>query len=58
MATSKSSRLATLVPTGLLAGESWNLAFFTTYALSLTFFETVILRELRRVSCEEVWIPF
>src|SRR5690349_13503357 len=43
-------------PIELLGQEPWRFAFFTTYALSLTFFESVVLRELRRVGCEEIWI--
>ncbi len=52
----KRQTAAAPTPVELLAGESWSFAFFTTYALSLTFFESVVLRELRRVGCEEVWI--
>lgn len=57
MATSEEGQIAAApTPMELLAAESWSFAFFTTYALSLTFFEAVVLRELRRVGCEEVWI--
>ncbi len=31
-------------------------ALFLTYALSLTFFETVLLRHLRRAECQEIWV--
>lgn len=34
----------------------WQRALFTTYALSLSFFEAILLRSLRRIGCQEVWI--
>jgi hypothetical protein len=34
----------------------WNRALFTTYSLSLTFFESVILRFLRQSGCREIWV--
>lgn len=40
----------------LLKSRSWERALFTTYSLSLTFFESVILRELRQKGCREIWI--
>lgn len=40
----------------LLRSRSWERALFTTYSLSLTFFESVILRELRQKACREIWI--
>jgi hypothetical protein len=36
--------------------RKWKSALFLTYALSLTFFETIILRKLQNVGCEEIWI--
>ena len=57
MAASENEQTETVpAPIELLGGEPWTSAFFTTYALSLTFFEAVVLRELRRVGCEEIWI--
>ncbi len=43
-------------PTELLSSHRWNLALFTTYALSLTFFESVVLRILRQSGCQEIWV--
>jgi hypothetical protein len=40
----------------LLKPRSWERALFTTYSLSLMFFESVILRELRQKGCREIWI--
>jgi len=34
----------------------WQRALFTTYALSLSFFESILLRSLRRVGCQETWV--
>lgn len=36
--------------------RQWERVLFLTYALSLTFFETVILRKLRNVGCQDIWI--
>src|ERR1051325_7947928 len=35
---------------------NWQRALFTTYALSLSFFESILLRSLRRVGCQETWV--
>jgi hypothetical protein len=35
---------------------TWDRALFTTYSLSLTFFESVILRLLRQSGCREIWV--
>ena len=40
----------------VLAGQRWEKALFTTYALSLTFFESIVLRALREVECREIWV--
>jgi len=34
----------------------WQRALFTTYALSLSFFESILLRSLRQIGCQEVWV--
>jgi hypothetical protein len=34
----------------------WEKALFTTYSLSLTFFESIILRALRKADCREIWV--
>ena len=36
--------------------KKWNKALFLTYMVSLTFFETIILRRLRNVGCQDIWI--
>ena len=36
------------------SGRTWQRAYFTTYALSLTFFESYLLPQLRRAGCERV----
>jgi hypothetical protein len=43
-------------PKEVLASRRWRSAFFTTYTLSLTFFETIVLRALRQQGCENVWV--
>ena len=43
-------------PTEIIAEGNWEQALFTTYALSLTFFESVVLRRLRAAGCREIWI--
>ena len=35
---------------------NWQRALFTTYALSLSFFESILFRALRRVGCQETWV--
>lgn len=40
----------------VLAGQKWEKALFTTYSLSLTFFESTVLRALREVECREIWV--
>jgi len=40
----------------VLAGQRWEKALFTTYSLSLTFFESIVLRALREVECREIWV--
>jgi len=40
----------------VLASRRWERALFTTFSLSLTFFETEILPTLRRQGCRDVWI--
>ncbi len=38
----------------LLSAKKWENALFTTYALSLTFFETCVLRVLRQQGCRQI----
>ena len=38
------------------SGRTWQRAYFTTYALSLTFFESYLLPQLRRAGCERVTV--
>jgi HKD family nuclease len=40
----------------VVEGGKWNKALFTTYALSLSFFESILLRALRQVGCQEIWV--
>lgn len=40
----------------VIENGNWQRALFTTYALSLSFFEAMLLRSLRRIGCQEVWI--
>lgn len=40
----------------VLAGQRWEKALFTTYSLSLTFFESIVLRTLHEVECREIWV--
>jgi hypothetical protein len=41
----------------LLEAGRWEKALFTTYSLSLTFFESAILRAaLRKVECRKAWV--
>ncbi len=39
-----------------ISERRWEKALFTTYALSLTFFETYLLPALRKAGCEEITI--
>ena len=34
----------------------WKRALFTTYVFSLSFFESILLRKLRQVGCQEIWV--
>lgn len=43
-------------PAEILASRRWETALFTTYAFSVSFFESVILRELQKGGCREVWV--
>src|SRR5260370_42145757 len=40
----------------VLKGQRWEKALFTTYSLSLTFFESIVLRALREIECREIWV--
>ena len=40
----------------VINGGKWQRALFTTYALSLSFFESILLRSLRQVGCQEIWV--
>src|SRR5260370_9761536 len=40
----------------VLGGQKWEKTLFTTYSLSLTFFESIVLRALREVECREIWV--
>lgn len=40
----------------ILEAGRWEKALFTTYSLSLTFFESIILRALRKAECREIWV--
>lgn len=39
-----------------LAAAPWKHALFTTYALSLSYFESEVLRPLLRVGCDDIWL--
>jgi hypothetical protein len=39
-----------------IASRRWEKALFTTYALSLTFFEAYLLPQLRKAGCEQIFI--
>jgi len=43
-------------PLDIISSRPWDAALFTTYALSLTFFESVVLRSLRQRNCREIWV--
>jgi len=40
----------------ILQLRSWKHALFTTYALSLSYFESEVLRPLQRAGCSDVWL--
>jgi hypothetical protein len=40
----------------VINGSKWQRALFTTYALSLSFFESILLRSLRQAGCQEIWV--
>ena len=40
----------------IASGRTWERAYFTTYALSLTFFESYLLPALRKSGCERVTV--
>ena len=40
----------------VLEAGGWQKVLFTTYSLSLTFFESIILRALRESECREIWV--
>lgn len=48
--------MASIPLTDLLSSKKWDQALFTTYALSLTFFETCVLRELRQQKCRQIYV--
>src|SRR5216683_7954599 len=43
-------------PVDILASGPWRSATFTTFALSLSFFESIVLRQLRAAHCREVTV--
>jgi hypothetical protein len=43
-------------PTEWFSERPWDTALFTTYALSLSFFESVILHRLREAGCRDIWV--
>lgn len=43
-------------PVEVLESGQWKAALFTTFALSLSFFESVVLHRLRKVGCREIWV--
>jgi len=40
----------------ILAGSQWKHALFTTYALSLSYFESEVLRPLLQGGCDDIWL--
>src|SRR5918996_4161833 len=36
--------------------SSWKHALFTTYALSLSYFESEVLHPLLRAGCDDIWL--
>lgn len=54
---SSSAPIVSVGPHEIIADGKWEHALFTTYALSLTFFETHILKAgLVRNGCQHVWV--
>jgi len=44
-------------PLAIVTSGRWDAALFTTYALSLSFFETYLVRNgLKKAGCEEIWV--
>jgi len=43
-------------PVELLASRRWEAVLFTTYAFSISFFESVVLRELQISGCKDIWV--
>ena len=43
-------------PEEILASRRWDAALFTTYAFSISFFESVVLRALQKSGCRDVWV--
>ena len=48
--------MAGLAPDDVIASRRWEQALFTTYALSLTFFESIVLLCLRDQGCRDIWV--
>jgi hypothetical protein len=48
--------MAGIEPEQVIASRRWEQALFTTYSLSLTFFESILLRSLRVSGCRDIWI--
>lgn len=47
----------TVAPHDIIANGEWDCVLFTTYALSLSFFEAHLLRQgLKKNGCREIWI--
>ena len=40
----------------VIENGKWHQALFTTYALSLSFFDSILLRALRQGGCQEIWV--
>ena len=40
----------------ILALLRWDRVLFSTYALSLSFFESFVIHHLRRTGCDEIWV--
>jgi hypothetical protein len=52
--TAETTEVARASPTDIIASRRWDRALFTTYSLSLTFFESVVFRALRESGCHDV----
>ena len=48
--------MATTTILDVIENGKWTQALFTTFALSLSFFESILLRALRHLGCQEIWI--